>query len=453
MVPTRRLRSAPTANQAAPSAAPASRLWRKDTNGVALVTIMVWLLLFIMIIPQGLDYAGINGMPSSSDAISRIAWLVILGGALYVVTSRKVRAVKLVKFLNPFLLAFLALALASYTWSIEPAITLRRVVRALSIVLACYAFVLVGWHQYRFQTLIRTILTTMMIISIVMVVTMPDLAIHSQNQPELKDAWHGVTIGKNVLGSLASTCVVLWLHGYMSKQVHPAKAFAGAGLAALCLIMCRSATSLMSTVFAVTFMLLLLRSPGTLRRYMPYLIGLFAVVILIYALAVLRLVHGMDIFLAPITMTGKDLTFTGRSAIWEVLNDHIRLQPYLGSGYGAYWIGALPTSPSYEMLTRLYFYPSEGHNGYLDVINDLGLAGGLCLLGYFWSYVKQSLVLMRTNRYQGALYLTLIFRGFLADMSESHWFLSLAVDFVMMTLATTALARSSLDASLNQNPA
>src|SRR5882757_5840412 len=176
MVPTRRLRSAPTATQAAPATAPASRLWRKDTNGVALITVMVWLLLFIMIIPQGLDYAGINGMPASSDAISRIAWLVILGGALYVVASRKVRAVKLVKFLNPFLLAFLALALASYSWSIEPAITLRRVVRALSIVLACYAFVLVGWHQYRFQTLIRTILTTMMIISIVMVVTMPDLA-------------------------------------------------------------------------------------------------------------------------------------------------------------------------------------------------------------------------------------------------------------------------------------
>jgi hypothetical protein len=76
------------------------------------------------------------------------------------------------------------------------------------------------------------------------------------------------------------------------------------------------------------------------------------------------------------------------------------------------------------------------------------MLGGFCLLGYFASYVKQALVLMRTQRAQGALYLTMLFRGFLADMSESHWFLCLAVDFVIMTLATMALARSSLDAHL-----
>jgi len=34
---------------------------------------------------------------------------------------------------------------------------------------------------------------------------------------------------------------------------------------------------------------------GSLRRYMPYLVGLFATLTLIYALAVLRLVPGMEI--------------------------------------------------------------------------------------------------------------------------------------------------------------
>jgi O-antigen ligase len=216
--------------------------------------------------------------------------------------------------------------------------------------------------------------------------------------------------------------------------------------------MTRSATSLMATVFAVAFMLILLRSPGSLRRYMPYLVGTFATITLVYALAVLRLVPGMEIFLEPIAMfTGKDLTFTGRTAIWEVLNEHIRLRPWFGGGYGAYWAGATPTSPSFEMLTRLFFYPTEGHNGYLDVINDLGLAGGLCLLGYFASYVRQALQMMRFDRYQGGLYLTLLFRGFMADMSESHWFLALSVDFIIMSLATTALARGLLQHQLTQN--
>jgi O-antigen ligase len=100
------------------------------------------------------------------------------------------------------------------------------------------------------------------------------------------------------------------------------------------------------------------------------------------------------------------------------------------------------------MLAYLNFYPNEGHNGYLDVVNDLGLVGGFCLLAYFASYIKSALELMRVHRYQAALYLTLLFRGFIADMSESHWFSVLSVDFVIMTLATTALARSLLQARL-----
>jgi O-antigen ligase len=100
------------------------------------------------------------------------------------------------------------------------------------------------------------------------------------------------------------------------------------------------------------------------------------------------------------------------------------------------------------MLTTLYFYPSEGHNGYLDVINDLGMVGGVCLLGYFYSYIKQGLQLLKTDRSQASLYLTFMFCAFLANMSESYWFLCLAVHFVFMTLATMSLARSALDAQL-----
>jgi len=199
-------------------------------------------------------------------------------------------------------------------------------------------------------------------------------------------------------------------------------------------------------------MLILLRSPGTLRRYMPYLVAVFAAIILIYCLAVLRLVPGMEVLLQPISMvTGKDLTFSNRTAIWDVLNEHIRLSPWFGSGYGAYWVGPVPTSPSYVMMTRLYFYPTEAHNGYLDVINDLGAVGALCLLGYFARYVRQALLMMRFDRHQGGLYLTLLFRGFIADMSESHWFLCLSADFVIMSLATAALARGLVHYQVSLN--
>ena len=119
---------------------------------------------------------------------------------------------------------------------------------------------------------------------------------------------------------------------------------------------------------------------------------------------------------------------------------------FCGTGYGAYWTGADPTSPSYVFLSRMYFWPSEAHNGYLDVVNDLGFVGLICLLGYLTVYVRQSLQLFRTDRPQGALYLALFFQQAMTNLSESCWFSPMGIlPVVIMTLSTFTLARGLLD--------
>jgi O-antigen ligase len=198
---------------------------------------------------------------------------------------------------------------------------------------------------------------------------------------------------------------------------------------------------------------MLLRSPPGLRRHMPYLIGLFVALLLIYSLAVLNLVPGLSFVLKPITMlTGKDQSFSGRTAIWAIINDHIALNPLLGTGYGAYWIES-PTSPSYVMEQRLYFYPTESHNGYLDVINDLGWAGGLTLLAYLLTFLKQALRLFKVVRVQAALYLALLFQQLVINLSESRWFSVLSIEFVIMTLATFSMGRLLLQRQLERRAA
>ena len=428
------------------------RLWAPRRKGAFLPSLIMFLTIMVMVVPQGLDFQGMNGIPTSSDWLSKVVWQVVLWGSGYLLYTNLKRVKALLPYLNPFLLGVALLALASVTWSIEPAITLRRVIRMMTILAACITFCVTPWHDgARFQEFLRSLATGVVIISVIFCLTNPELALHQGGGAEIRDAWHGITIGKNVLGSLASTTFLLWLHGWMSKQTSGARAIGGMAIATVCLIGTRSSTSIMATAFAVMFMLILLRSPGSLRRYMPYLVSAFAALILIYALAILRLVPSLEILLQPIVaLTGKDLTFSNRTSIWEVLNEHIRLSPWLGTGYCAYWIGATPQSPSYEMLTRLYFYPTEGHNGYLDVINDLGIVGGLFLLGYFWSYIRQALTLMKIDRYQGGLYLTLMFRAFIADMSESHWFLAFSFDFVIMSLGTFCMGRSLLQAQLDR---
>ena len=434
-------------DDAAPRVVSKRSPWGPDARDSIMATALVTLLIAIMVLPQGLDYdTGI--MPTEGDTLSRTVWLVLLVGAVYILARQNARTVAFLRQINPFLLLFVGLATLSVLWSIEPTVTVRRLIRLYTIVMTCAAFTLVGWHRKRFQNVMRSLMSFLLVVSSIFVYFWPELAIHHvEGHPELMNAWRGITMGKNVLGSLASAGFLLWVHAWLSREANKLVVVVGAGLSALCLIMSRSSTSIMATAFATFFMLILLRSPGSMRRYMPYFVGIFATIILIYAMAVLHLVPGLDILLTPITaLTGKDLTFSGRTSIWFVLSQHIHLRPWFGTGYGAYWVGPLPTSPSYEMLTRLFFYPTEGHNGYLDVINDLGLVGGACLFGYFFNYVSTSLKLMVLDRYQAGLYLTLLFRGFIGDMSESHWFSVLSVDFVIMTLATTSLTRSLLQA-------
>ena len=192
-------------------------------------------------------------------------------------------------------------------------------------------------------------------------------------------------------------------------------------------------------------MLMLMRPPVALRRYLPYMIGFFVITLMVYSLAVLNLLPGSSALLSPITtLTGKDLTFSNRTAIWAIVNEHIVKSPWIGSGYGAYWV-QLPGSPSMEMKARLFFYPTEGHNGYLDIINDLGAVGALCLFGYIIVYLRQGMRLLSLVRPQGVLYLTLMFDQLIANLTESRWLNVLTCEFTIMTIATIAMGKTLLE--------
>ncbi len=383
---------------------------------------------------------------TAPNPVARVIKLALLVIGSIIIIWRSRLAWVLIRELNPFFFVFLTLVPLSVLWSIEPSATINRYVSLLSIVQVCFAFVLVNWHAQRFQSVVRPLLTLLLVASIFFVFLAPDLAIE-EGEGTLKNAWKGLTSQKNAFGCLSSFGVIFWLHAFLAKEVKSWFAAFFIGLSSVCVLLSRSSTSLLATVLTAVFMLLLLRSPKNLRRYMPYIVGTFTTIVVIYAVAVLKLVPGLDILLTPITsFTGKDLTFSNRSEIWAIIKEHIALSPYLGSGYSAYWIGPVPTSPSYTFFSRMYFYPTESHNGYLEVVNDLGFTGLLVLLGYLVVFVRHSLQLMRFNRNQGALFLSIFFQQAILNLSESLWLqVNAAFVFGLVTLAMFSISRSLLE--------
>jgi len=432
---------------------PRSTAWLRDDRHSLFLSGMMWVLIVLMIVPEAFDYQSLatSNAPSSGGAVSRMLWLGLLALGAIILFWRAGLAWLLARMLNPFLLLFVVLAVGSIAWSIDPSLSVRRLVRLGTILLACTAFVLAGWHARRYQNVVRPVLTVMLLGSILFGLVFPTLAIHQGTAVELVGAWRGLANHKNGLGALACIALIFWFHAWLTREVSFLPALAGCAVAAACLVLSRSSTSLAATAFVMIFLVMLLRSPHGLRPYVPYLVAMLVGTILVYALAILNLIPGLGTLLAPITfLTDKDITFTGRTEIWAIVSEHIRYRPFLGSGYGAYWTaGPVPGTQSYEFWWRMRtFYPGSAHNGYLDIVNDLGWVGLMCLVAYAVTHVRQSLQLLGVDRNQGALYLALFFQQAITNLSETHWFSVLSVDFVIMTLATTALARGLLEARL-----
>lgn len=96
---------------------------------------------------------------------------------------------------------------------------------------------------------------------------------------------------------------------------------------------------------------------------------------------------------AGLGTVGKNSTLTGRTFLWELIRGEIAKHPWLGVGYGGFWMGM--AGPSAAVIVRLDWGPPwQSHNGYLDVINEIGYLGlgltVLMLLQQAWNLLKFS---------------------------------------------------------------
>jgi exopolysaccharide production protein ExoQ len=434
-----------------------------DGKLAVVVAAMFWILLAYIAIPP--DFLA-RGEPRDPNAVvamaapnpvSRAIKMGLLGLGVIFIAWRASLSIVLLRHTNPFFLAFLTIVPISALWSIESGATIARFISIVSVVVVCFAVQLVGWHKNRFQNVARPIVTLLLLASLLIGMVAPVYVTENDpGSPTLIGSWGGIVGQKNLFGQLAGFGIIFWLNAWLAKEQNKLVTVFGLAISITCLVLSRSATSILAATFSMLFMLLLLRSPQNLRRYMPIVIVVFATIVLTYALAVLKIVPGLDILLTPITaITGKDMTFSNRSEIWVIIKENVALHPWLGSGYGAYWIGPVPSSPSYAFLTKMYFYPTQSHNGYLEVVNDLGFFGFGVLAAFLATYVRQSLQIMKFNRNLGALYLGLFFQQIIVNLSEATWLQINVFIFIVMTTATFSMGRTLLERKLqsfNQAP-
>ncbi len=89
---------------------------------------------------------------------------------------------------------------------------------------------------------------------------------------------------------------------------------------------------------------------------------------------------------------GKDMTMSGRTDIWKFAWNDIEKRIFLGYGFATYWIMG---SSRLEVFASIFegFKVNEAHNGYLEIMLQLGVVGFIFFLFLIITYAYRMLKL------------------------------------------------------------
>ncbi|MCJ9707921.1 O-antigen ligase family protein [Bordetella hinzii] len=319
---------------------------------------------------------------------------------------------------NLFLLLLVVYCLASTAWSPYPDITLKRTVIFAGLVLIGLAVAppLSGPRQF-----LRVVLGTyslVLVLSFFVALLVPSVGVDAL----LGNAWRGITWQKNMLGSIAGFAVLLWLREWVMTPRIRRLAIAGFLFSAFMLVMTKSATAILVTALgAGVYLISRKRFLGGQHTGQILLLGglLFLLYfLLVFFVAVGRMPQVDDVVQVVTSLFNKSSDLTGRGEIWALVDIAIERHKLLGIGYSAFWVGE--GGPAQFIGDKLGWLPGQAHNGYLDILLDLGQVGmGLFLACLFW-HVVSILRLYRIDREDAAMHLGICVTIMVSNFSESQ---------------------------------
>jgi len=236
-----------------------------------------------------------------------------------------------------------------------------------------------------------------------------------------KTMWVGVSTQKNSLGILCSMSALFLIWSFARRWTRKElKWFSRLTMAELLVFGCTlwilrgpeqsySATAALGLIAGLFIYFALTRMARRGNPLSPKLIMAVALIMILFGMAV-PLSGGGQLFSGLFSMFGRDITFTGRTDIWAKVLPFAWQHPFLGTGYGSFWLNP-PLPPPFNTLTH-------AHNGYLDVFLQLGAVGVVlvivCVLGFF----SNAIAGYARNPEWGAFAIALLFVLLLHDITE-----------------------------------
>ncbi len=276
---------------------------------------------------------------------------------------------RLMLLLRPALLAVLAWFALSILASWEPALAARRVAFMLVIMSIAGITLLLPKNLRHFADLLAVTVLIVLAVCYLGVLLIPQLAVHQANdylEPAHQGDWRGVFEHKNEAGAN----MVLFI--FVGLFVARVRSFALGGiivaLATIFLIFTQSKTAIgvLVPVMVISHIIVRNRRPGL---GLALTIGVIAVFNL-SSVGSVAFAWVRDL----ISLVLPDVTYTGRTEIWQFALDHVMVHPIFGYGYGAFW-GTDQVVYGMASHSAWANTAEHAHNSYLNLALEIGLPG------------------------------------------------------------------------------
>jgi len=299
---------------------------------------------------------------------------------------------------TPLILILVLFVIASAAWSINPGVTLRRSVAVLITSL-------LGWTlaaRYGWLWMLRILGLTWAILSFGSLLVGLFLPSIGRMHEVHVGAWQGLWWEKNALGGEMARASLLFGVLTMGDRKWRGLWALGFGLSVLLVLLSTSKTALLGVFLGAGVIALGLLVRKSARAT---LLSIWIATTAVTCLAMALLFTPDAVF----NLLGRDATLTGRTDIWAAIGQALAERPWLGYGYGVFW---LPESdPGNILREKVAWAAPSAHNGWLEVCLALGpVALGIFILSY-GSALMRALSGLRMN--WGHLYAL----GFLAQYS------------------------------------
>lgn len=320
----------------------------------------------------------------------------------------------------PSFLLLIGFFLASVIHATDPSAALRAASFTLIGILVMATILAIPRDANSFSMVMAFAGITIVLLCYVGLMLFPNEARHTtaSAEPQHAGLWRGVFTHKNIAGPIMACLSFAGL--YLARR---GWRVSGVFLLVAAMVFMLN-TGSKTTAGLVPLSILLVALPGVIgmRLITP---ALFLLAIVGTAVGTLGIV-----FIEPLRdyvhHTMPDLTYTGRTTLWEFAGEMIAKQPWTGYGYESFW-----GTPFVETMDQPFDRPWDirtivhGHNGYLDIAVIMGIPT-LCVAAYAFfiaplrDYMR--IPLIKENVYLGDFFMMILLFTALNSFLESFFF-------------------------------